>query len=459
MSKRSYEINMTEGPLFGKIVKFSIPLALTGVLQLFYNAADMIVVGKFGSETALAAVGSTNALINLIVNVFMGLSVGASVVVAKAIGAGDPEKASRAAHTAIAVSIIAGIGVGIFGFCTSRTILEWMKSPENVIDLSALYVKIYFVGLPATMLYNFGASILRALGDTRRPLYFLILSGIINIALNLLLVIVFGLDVAGVAIATVASTTVSATLVTLCLAKTEGCCKLSLKKLKISLKELGEITKIGLPAGIQGSIFSISNVILQSSVNSFGDIVMAGNSAATSLEGFIFTTMNAVYQAALSFTGQNYGAKKFKRINRICADCLIIVAIIGAFSTVLFHFCGEFLVSLYDSDPEVIAAGMKRNAVVVAPYFIDGAMNVMVGMIRGSGKSVTPMIITVGGICGVRIIWIYTVFAHFNTLFWLYFSYPVSWLVTLGMNAVCFALMKKRMRKENPECFSEAKTV
>ncbi len=440
---------MTRGPLFGKLISFSVPLMLTGILQLLYNAADMIVVGKYGSDTSLAAVGSTGSLINLIVNVLMGMSVGAGVVVANAIGAGNREKASRATHTAIFISVIFGIGVGIFGVFMSRPLLEIMKSPEDVIDLSALYVKIYFAGLPVTMLYNFGSSILRATGDTKRPLYFLILSGMVNVVLNLVFVIVFKMDVAGVAIATVISTAISATLVTICLMRSDGPCRLYVKKLRIYGKELLDMLKIGLPAGLQGSVFSISNVIIQSSINSFGSITMAGSAAANSLEGFVYTSMNAVYQAGLTFTGQNVGAKQYKRINTICAQSLIIVTVVGIVGGIGVYLLGEPLVGIYDSNPTVISEGLKRLGIISVTYFICGAMDLMVGMMRGMGKSLMPMIVTVVGVCGVRIVWIYTVFAYYHSLFWLYVSYPVSWIATLFIHCICYFVVRNRLPKEN----------
>ncbi len=449
MRKARYEIDMTRGPLFGKLISFSVPLMLTGILQLLYNAADMIVVGKYGSDTSLAAVGSTGSLINLIVNVLMGMSVGAGVVVANAIGAGNREKASRATHTAIFISVIFGIGVGIFGVFMARPLLEIMKSPEDVIDLSALYVRIYFAGLPVTMLYNFGSSILRATGDTKRPLYFLILSGMVNVVLNLVFVIVFKMDVAGVAIATVISTAISATLVTICLMRSDGPCRLYIKKLRIYGKELLDMLKIGLPAGLQGSVFSISNVMIQSSINSFGSITMAGSAAASSLEGFVYTSMNAVYQAALTFTGQNVGAKQYKRINTICAQSLIIVTVVGVVSGIGVYLLGEPLVGIYDSNPTVISEGLKRLGIISVTYFICGAMDMMVGMMRGMGKSLMPMIVTVVGVCGVRIVWIYTVFAYYHSLFWLYVSYPVSWIVTLMIHCICYFAVRNRLPKEN----------
>ncbi len=449
MRKARYEIDMTRGPLFGKLISFSVPLMLTGILQLLYNAADMIVVGKYGSDTSLAAVGSTGSLINLIVNVLMGMSVGAGVVVANAIGAGNREKASRATHTAIFISVIFGIGVGIFGVFMARPLLEIMKSPEDVIDLSALYVKIYFAGLPVTMLYNFGSSILRATGDTKRPLYFLILSGMVNVVLNLVFVIVFKMDVAGVAIATVISTAISATLVTICLMRSDGPCRLYVKKLRIYGKELLDMLKIGLPAGLQGSVFSISNVIIQSSINSFGSITMAGSAAANSLEGFVYTSMNAVYQAGLTFTGQNVGAKQYKRINTICAQSLIIVTVVGIVGGIGVYLLGEPLVGIYDSNPTVISEGLKRLGIISVTYFICGAMDLMVGMMRGMGKSLMPMIVTVVGVCGVRIVWIYTVFAYYHSLFWLYVSYPVSWIATLFIHCICYFVVRNRLPKEN----------
>lgn len=431
-----------------KILVFSVPVVLAGTLQLLYNASDMIVVGRFAEAGSLAAVGATSALINLIVNVFMGLSVGTCVVVARCYGQRDYESASRAAHTSIVISIVCGIFVGFLGFFLARPLLELMATPEDVIDRAALYMKIYFIGIPGNMLYNFGSAIMRAGGDTRRPLYYLTASGIVNVLLNLLFVIVFHMGVAGVATATIISQLISAVLVTIHLCKTEGACKIEYKKLKISRYELLLIAKIGLPAGIQGSVFSISNVIIQSSVNSFGSVVMDGNTAAGNLEGFIYTAMNSVSQAALSFVSQNYGAVKFDRIKKVTAICSVIVVVIGVVMGGLFYGFSDTLLGFYNNNPDVIAAGKIRMSIICTTYFTCGVMDVLSGSMRGLGKSTTSMIVSLIGACLFRIVWIYTVFAAEHTLFWLYISYPISWVLTDLAHFTCFTVsLKKEERK------------
>lgn len=431
-----------------KILVFSVPVVLAGTLQLLYNASDMIVVGRFAEAGSLAAVGATSALINLIVNVFMGLSVGTCVVVARCYGQRDYESASRAAHTSIVISIVCGIFLGFLGFFLARPLLELMATPEDVIDRAALYMKIYFIGIPGNMLYNFGSAIMRAGGDTRRPLYYLTASGIVNVLLNLLFVIVFHMGVAGVATATIISQLISAVLVTIHLCKTEGACKIEYKKLKISRYELLLIAKIGLPAGIQGSVFSISNVIIQSSVNSFGSVVMDGNTAAGNLEGFIYTAMNSVSQAALSFVSQNYGAVKFDRIKKVTAICSVIVVVIGVVMGGLFYGFSDTLLGFYNNNPDVIAAGKIRMSIICTTYFTCGVMDVLSGSMRGLGKSTTSMIVSLIGACLFRIVWIYTVFAAEHTLFWLYISYPISWVLTDLAHFTCFTVsLKKEERK------------
>ena len=431
-----------------KILVFSVPVVLAGTLQLLYNASDMIVVGRFAEAGSLAAVGATSALINLIVNVFMGLSVGTCVVVARCYGQRDYESASRAAHTSIVISIVCGIFLGFLGFFLARPLLELMATPEDVIDRAALYMKIYFIGIPGNMLYNFGSAIMRAGGDTRRPLYYLTASGIVNVLLNLLFVIVFHMGVAGVATATIISQLISAVLVTIHLCKTEGACKIEYKKLKISRHELLLIAKIGLPAGIQGSVFSISNVIIQSSVNSFGSVVMDGNTAAGNLEGFIYTAMNSVSQAALSFVSQNYGAVKFDRIKKVTAICSVIVVVIGVVMGGLFYGFSDTLLGFYNNNPDVIAAGKIRMSIICTTYFTCGVMDVLSGSMRGLGKSTTSMIVSLIGACLFRIVWIYTVFAAEHTLFWLYISYPISWVLTDLAHFTCFTVsLKKEERK------------
>ena len=438
------EMDMTSGPLLPKILSFSGPLILTGILQLLYNAADVIVVGNFAGHEALAAVSSTGSLINLLVNVFMGLSVGASVVVARNYGARDIIAMRKAEHTAITVALFMGIGVGIFGFLAARPLLQMMESPEDVIDGAALYVRIYFLGMPANMLYNFGAAVLRAVGDTKRPMYYLIFSGLVNVLLNLLLVIVFHMSVAGVAIATVASQVVSMVLVLFCLIRTHGVIHLSLPECRVDGKSLREIIRIGLPAGLQGSLFSISNVLIQSSVNSFGSLVVAGNGVASNIEGFVYTAMNAQHQADMTFASQNYGAGKPDRVRKTLWCCLGTVTVIGLVMGLSFYALGKPLMSLYNSDERVIANGLIRMGVILPTYFLCGQMDVMVGQLRGIGYSVMPMIVSLTGACLLRIVWILTVFAANHDLVTLYLSYPVSWFVTFAAHMACYLAVEKK---------------
>ena len=446
--KNRYEINMTEGPLLPGILAFSGPLILTGILQLLYNAADVIVVGNYAGHEALAAVSSTGSLINLLVNVFMGMSVGASVVIARNYGARDVVAMRRAEHTAMTLALFMGVGVGIFGFLMARPLLQLMDSPPDVIDGAALYVRIYFLGMPANMLYNSGAATLRAIGDTKRPMVYLMISGLINVLLNLLLVIVFHLDVAGVAIATVASQVVSMVLVLLCLLRTRGVIQLNLHECRIDGKSLKEIVRIGLPAGLQGSLFSISNVLIQSSVNSFGSLVVAGNGVASNIEGFVYTAMNAQHQADMTFASQNYGAGKPDRVQKTMWCCLAVVTVIGLSMGLLVLAFGAPLMSLYNTEPQVISNGLIRMRIIMPTYFICGLMDVMVGQLRGIGYSFMPMVVSLTGACLLRIVWILTVFASTHTLTILYLSYPVSWTVTFVIHFLCYWLVaRKRLSK------------
>ena len=427
--KKSYEMDMCSGPLLSKILVFSIPLMLSGILQLLFNAADIIVVGRFTGSEALAAVGSTSALINLIINLFIGISVGANVVVARFYGARDVDGVHEAVHTSILTAIIGGIILIFVGVLLAKPLLELMGTPEDVIDLSVLYMRIYFVGMPAFMLYNFGAAILRAIGDTKRPLYFLTLSGVVNVVLNLFFVIVFKMGVAGVALATIISQAISAVLIVLCLIKMEGPCHLDLKHLQFHGKTLAAMLRIGLPAGLQGAVFSISNVLIQSSVNSFGSLVMAGNTAASNIEGFVYTAMNAVYQTSLSFTSQNMGAKQFKRVDKILMECLLVVAVVGLVLGNGAYFLGNQLI---------------RLSFVSATYFLCGLMDVMVGSIRGLGYSIMPMLVSLTGACLFRVIWIFTIFQLDRTLECLYISYPISWILTAGVHFICYLCVRKK---------------
>lgn len=442
--KGSYEIDMTNGPLLGKIVKFAIPLALSGILQLLFNAADMVVAGRFAGSQALAAVGSTGALIQLLINLFIGLSIGVNVLVARYYGAGQRKDLDETVHTAVLISLISGVFLIFAGVSLARPLLEMMGTPEDVIGQSVLYMRIYFIGMPVMMLYNFGSAILRAVGDTKRPLYFLLIAGVVNVVLNLFFVIVLHMGVAGVATATVISQCISAGLVLLCLVRSDTVYRVELKRLRVVRGKLWQMTKIGIPAGIQGATFSISNVLIQSTINSFGSIAMAGSTAAGNIEGFVFTSMDSLTQAALSFTGQNYGAKKYDRINKVLADCLLLVTIVGIVMGCGAYLAGRPLLSIYTSNPEVIDYGMVRLLMLCVPYCTCGIMNVLVGAMRGLGSSITPMVVSIFGVCVLRVVWIYTVFAMFPGWDILFLSYPVTWVVTALIEVVCFFLIKKR---------------
>ena len=448
---KKYEMNMTEGALLPKVLMFSLPLIASGILQLLFNAADMVVVGRWAGKECLAAVGSTGSLINLMVNVFIGLSVGGSVAVARSFGAGDPAAVHKAVHTAMTLAIIAGVAVGLIGFAFCRPLLKMMDNP--VLDLATTYMKIYFLGMPFNMVYNFGSSILRAVGDTKRPLIYLTIAGAVNVVLNLITVIVFHMNVAGVAIATVASQAVSAVLVVICLMRSHGVVHLDVKELRIHKRQLIDIARVGLPAGLQGSLFSISNVLIQSSVNSFGEVVVAANSAGSNLEGFVYTAMNAIHQAALTFASQNLGAGKIRRVRRSVGVCLLTVLVIGLTLGNLMLLFGEPLLSLYLDDPAaidpatgvtVLAYGMKRLTWMLPLYCLCGLMDVAVGTLRGVGYSIMPMIVSLTGACIFRVVWILTVFAMNPTLDILYASYPISWALTFGVHMLCYFLIARK---------------
>lgn len=443
---KSNSIDMTEGSIFNKIILFAIPLMLSSILQLLFNAADLVVVGKFAGSESLAAVGSTNALINLLVNLFIGLSMGASVVMGRCIGARRYDEAHKALHTAMAIATVGGVMMIFVGYFASAPMLKLMATPDDVINLSILYMKIYFVGMPGMMAYNFGSAILRSAGDTKRPLYFLTVAGVINVILNLILVIGFHMGVAGVAIATAASQYISGFFVVMALVKSEGYMQLHLKELRFHKNQAIEMIRIGFPAGLQGIIFSISNVLIQSSINSFGKIVMAGNTAASNIEGFVYTAMNSIYQTALSFTSQNMGAKRYDRIDKILFECQLTVIIIGLVAGIGAYTMGDKLLAIYDSDPEVIGYGLTRMSLVCAPYFLCGMMDVMVGSLRGMGYSIMPMIVSLTGACLFRVIWILTVFAANHTLFTLYISYPISWALTFSIHLLCYLVVRRKFK-------------
>ncbi len=448
MKRMKHEIDMCNGPLLGKVLLFSLPLMLSGILQLLYNAADVAVVGRYAGSNSLAAVGSTGSLINLMINLFIGLSVGASVVVAKNLGAHDFRRAHDAVHTSISLSIISGIATLIIGVCCSEFFLELMDTPDDVLSLATLYMRIYFLGMPALMVYNFGSAILRAMGDTMRPLYFLTISGLVNVLLNLFFVRSLHMDVAGVALATIISQYISATLVVICLHRLENCCHLNFKEIRPKKDLVLETVKVGLPAGIQSSLFSVSNVLIQSSINSFGSTVMAGNAAAGNIEGFTYTSMNSIYQAAITFTSQNVGARKPERINRVLVATLFTVTVVGIVMGFFSYLAGEPLLKIYSTDAAIIPYGLVRLKYVCLPYFLCGVMEVFVGMLRGMNCSTLPMFVSIFGSCVFRVIWVYTAFRAYPQLETLYIAYPISWLMCSAVHFICYIVIKKRTTKK-----------
>ena len=439
---------MCNGPLLGKIVVFYLPLMLSGILQLLFNAADIIVVGQYAGDDALAAVGSTSPLINLLVNLFIGLSVGANVLVARYYGAGQKKELSEMVHTAVLTSLVSGIFLVFVGLFLTKPALILMGVPEDVLGMSVLYLRIYFAGMPVMMAYNFGSAILRAVGDTKRPLYYLLTAGVVNVCLNLIFVIVFNMSVAGVALATVISQGLSAFLVLRCLMKSESDYQLVLSKLQIHGDKLWKMIKIGIPAGLQSVLFSISNVLIQSSVNSFGKIAMAGNTAAGNIEGFVYTSMNALHQTSISFTGQNYGAKKFDRIKRILFYCLGLVILVGLILGNGAYLGANVLLRLYTDNPEAIQYGVLRLSVICTTYCLCGMMDVIVGSIRGMGYGLMPMFVSLTGACLFRVIWIFTVFQDIHTLQCLYLSYPISWALTFYVHLLCFLVVFRMQKKK-----------
>lgn len=445
-----YEIDMTHGPILKKLLLFTVPLILSSILQLLFNAADVVVVGRFAQQgdLCLAAVGSTGSLTSLIVNMFVGLSVGTNVVAARAWGSGDHKAMEDSVHTSMLVSVVSGVILAVVGVIGARVFLEWMNTPEEVIDLSSLYLRIYFAGMPANMIYNFGSAILRSVGDTRRPLIYLIIAGVLNVILNLFFVIVLHMDVEGVALATIISQAVSAALVVICLMRSEGGLRLTLKKLRIAGDTLKEIARIGLPAGFQGVLFSISNVMIQSSINAFGATVMAGSSAAGNLEGFVYVGMNAFHQAAVSFSSQNLGAGEYKRIWRIAVVCQVCVTVVGLLMGVGVWFFGGELLRIYTTSQEVVNAGLVRLSYVCLPYALCGMMDVMTGSLRGIGYSVTPMLVSILGICVFRVAWIATVckLPACSDIDFVYLSYPISWIITLIAHTICFVWAMRRVK-------------
>ena len=441
--------SMLQGPLLKNIILYTIPIILTSWLQLLFNAADLVIVGQFDGSNCLAAVGATGAITNLIINLFIGLSVGAGVGVAHGLGSGDDEAVHRTVHTAIPAAAISGLFLTVVGVFMSKTFLTWMGTPEEILPLSTIYMQVYFGGMVFNMVYNFSASILRAAGDTKSPLIFLGISGLVNVGLNVVFVTVFHMNVAGVALATAISQAVSAVLVVITLMRRQDACKLELKKLRFYKPQLVKMVRIGLPAGIQGSMFSISNVMIQSSINSFGDIVMSGNTASANIEGFVFTAMNAFHQTAVNFTGQNVGAGQYDRVKKILFTCLACVATTGIVLGTTMYAFGPQLLGIYITDSaQAIEYGLVRLSYICAVYFLCGLMDVSTGALRGMGSSLVPMMISVLGVCGIRLLWIATVFQAYHTTDCLYLSYGVSWTITFIAQFAAFWIIYKKQRRK-----------
>lgn len=447
MKNNKYEIDMCNGTLMDKLISFSLPLMLSGILQLLFNAVDIIVVGRFTGSQALAAVGSTTALINIFTNLFIGISLGANVLAARFYASGKEKEMSETLHTSITLALISGLVMALAGVLLARFALNLMGTPNDVIDQSVLYMRIYFLGMPFFMLYNYGAAILRAVGDTKRPLFFLVISGMTNAVLNLVLVIVFHMGVAGVAIGTIVSQLISSILVLRCLYTSNTSYRLYFSKLGIKTQYLKQIFQVGIPAGIQSTVINLSNALLQSSVNSFGSVAMAGYTAANNIFGFLYMSVNAVTQSCMSFTSQNYGVKKLKRMDRVLLDCMILSVGVTLTLGCGAYFFGPELLKIYTSDADVIRCGVEVLAFTTVPYFCCGIMDLLPGALRGMGYSGVPMILSIIGTVGTRIVWIFGLFPAHRSLSFLFISYPVSWILTILMQAVCFCFVRKHVHQ------------
>lgn len=448
MSKNKYEIDMCNGTIMDKLISFSVPLMLSGILQLMFNAVDIIVVGRFAGSESLAAVGSTTALINMFVNLFIGVSLGANVLAARFYASGKHKEMSETVHTAITFAAISGVAMALIGVLMAKPALELMGTPDDVINLSTLYMRIYFLGMPFFMLYNYGAAVLRAVGDTKRPLMFLIAAGIINACLNMVLVIVFNLGVAGVAIATIFSQFISCVLVLRCLNKTDASYQLRFSKLRIKGYYLKQIFQVGIPAGIQSTVINFSNALLQSSVNSFGSTAMAGYTAANNILGFLYASINSVTQACMSFTSQNYGVRKFRRMDKVLIDCAILsvgASLVFGCSAYIF---GDKVLIIYTNSEDVIKCGVEILSITTVPYFLCGIMDLFPGALRGMGYSLVPMILSVIGTVGMRIFWIFVIFPSHRTLYDLFISYPASWTATIIMQVICFLVVRRKVHSQ-----------
>lgn len=447
MKNNKYEIDMCNGTLMDKLISFSLPLMLSGILQLLFNAVDIIVVGRFTGSQALAAVGSTTALINIFTNLFIGISLGTNVLAARFYASGKKKEMSETVHTSITLALISGLVMALAGVLLARFALNLMGTPNDVIDQSVLYMRIYFLGMPFFMLYNYGAAILRAVGDTKRPLFFLVISGMTNAVLNLVLVIVFHMGVAGVAIGTIVSQLISSILVLRCLYTSNTSYRLYFSKLGIKTQYLKQIFQVGIPAGIQSTVINLSNALLQSSVNSFGSVAMAGYTAANNIFGFLYMSVNAVTQSCMSFTSQNYGVKKLKRMDRVLLDCMILSVGVTLTLGCGAYFFGPELLKIYTSDADVIRCGVEVLAFTTVPYFCCGIMDLLPGALRGMGYSGVPMILSIIGTVGTRIVWIFGLFPAHRSLSFLFISYPVSWILTILMQAVCFCFVRKHVHQ------------
>lgn len=448
IKKNRYEIDMCNGSIMDKLISFSIPLMLSGILQLLFNAVDIIVVGRFTGSQALAAVGSTTALINVFTNLFIGVSLGANVLAARFYASGRKKEMSETVHTSILFALLSGIVMVFVGLFFSRAALELMDTPADVIDQSALYMQIYFAGMPFFMLYNYGAAILRAVGDTKRPLFFLVIAGVINAGLNLFLVIVLHLGVAGVAIATVIAQMISCILVLRCLYQSTGSYQLRISRLTLKWTYLKQIFQVGIPAGIQSTVINFSNVLLQSSVNSFGSVAMAGYTAANNIFGFLFAAVNSITQACMSFTSQNYGVGKWKRMDRVLLNCMLLTVIVSLVLGGGSYLFGPELLRIYTSDAAVIQCGMEILLYTTVTYFMCGIMDLFPGALRGMGCSAVPMLLSVIGTVGTRVVWIFMVFPKYRSLDILFISYPASWLVTIALQVVCYYFVRKKVKSE-----------
>lgn len=445
--KNKYEIDMCNGSIMDKLISFSLPLMLSGILQLMFNAVDIVVVGKFSGSLALAAVGSTTALINVFTNLFIGISLGANVLSARFYASGRTKEMSETVHTSIALALISGILMALVGLGFARSALELMGTPADVIGQSALYMRIYFMGMPFFMLYNYGAAILRSVGDTKRPLLFLIISGVINAVLNMILVICFHLDVAGVAIATVTAQMISCVLVLRCLYRSEGSYQLRFSRLTLKWVYLRQIFQVGIPAGLQSTVINFSNALLQSSVNSFGSVAMAGYTAANNIFGFLYAAANSVTQACMSFTSQNYGVGKLKRMDKVLIHCMILTVGISLTLGCGAYIFGPELLKIYTDEAEVIRCGMEILSFTTVPYFFCGIMDLFPGALRGMGHSAVPMILSVIGTVGMRVIWIFIIFPAHRSLEVLFISYPASWIATIILQVGCFLIVRKKVHR------------